>query len=957
MKTNSKYANSGASARYRFSKRSMLMAATIMACTAPAFAQDDAVDGEEAKVASDIVVTGSRIRGIAPTGSAVIGMDRKDMDRLPVATTTDILRQIPMMTGLGADEGTNSAGSAVQGASFNNTQARAANLRGLGTTATLVLVDGHRIAPQGVSGQISDLDVIPALALERVEVVADGASAIYGSDAVAGVVNLILRKRWDGIRTIARQSFAADYRQTMASISGGKTWEGGSITATYEYSYRSRLAAADRPELYSHDLSAYGGGAPSTLSYPGNILIGGKSYAIPSGQNGSNLTLADLGPAGSANRLDPWSYRDALPQQTRHTGVIYAEQKVSDTVKLFLEGIYSKRVYDMKQGGTTSAATGYAVPSTNPYSPCAPGKSTANTLGIACPANGVVNVQYNFANDLRSYGHGPSELWSVRAGTDIDIGQWKASVATGYSRAAESADTYNLTNTAAITAALSGTGAVPALNLFCGNVLTCNSKETLDSIRAQSILPAKNELTYISVGLDGPLFQLPGGAVRLAVGTDLRWHELTNNNVRNETTANNRLFSENPTNGKRNIEAFYGELFVPIFGADNARPGAERLSLSVAVRTERYSDFGRTTNPKFGLTWEPVAGLNIRGSFGKSFRAPTLADIDPSTAAVYRALALTAGEATSLGLGNISTLSYIRTTGGTVGLQPEKATTWSLGFDYKPHAIPGLMVMLNYYNARYTNRIDQPVQNVGSTIALQSSPIYDDFIAYNPLFFPAKATMSVAEFNAAVQSVYDSTAPAFTGSKPTLDTIVAWTKGNKFNAGALKTSGIDFGTSYSFDTGMGNWRLGASGTYVIRYLNQITPGAVAVDLTNYYNAVGAPLRFKARGDIGWSNDNWSVSTYYNYTNGYNLTRAQLPAAADDKYLKIRSRLTIDATVNYRFSNDGGLLKDVALQANVQNLLNDDPPFMINQGASQVLFDPSNASPIGRMVSLQITKAF
>ncbi len=968
------------------SMKAALLTATVLSCVSAVHAQgvsavaaetsDAAPDSAapENRAGKDIVVTGSRIRGVAPTGSAVVGLDRKDMERLPVSSTTDILRQLPMVTSLGADEGTSHAGSSVQGASANNTLARAANLRGFGTTATLVLIDGHRVAPQGVSGQISDLDVIPALAVERVEVVADGASAIYGSDAVAGVINVILRKRYNGLRAMGRVGLAEDYRQAQGSVAGGTTWDTGSITATYEYTYRSRLQASKRPGLFSTDFSPYGGSPASQISYPGNVLIGGQSYPILPGQSGANFTLADLGTRGVINTLDGWSGLDALPRQERHSGLVYAEQELTDSIKLFAEGIYTHRTYRRMGAPAAGSATGYAVPSSNPFSPCAAGKSTTNTQGIVCPTNGTVNVQYSFLNDLGpAILSGVSELWSARTGAEIDLGRsWKATVAGGISKATDNSNSTNNINATAVTAAINGTAtlnsggisttvtrpvSVPALNLFCGAPITCNSQATLDYIRGGYERPASQLLKYISFGADGALFDLPGGAVRLAVGGDLRWDKQKNNNIQNTVAASNTYWTENPTTATRDVQSFYGELFVPVVGAGNAMPGIERLSLSLALRTEKYSDFGRTTNPKIGVTWETIPGLNLRASYGTSFRAPTLGDTNPNAAAIARAQALTSAQSTGLGVPTSPASSFVLVTGGTLGLQPEKATTWSLGMDFRPQFAPGLYVSLNYYNVTYSNRIDQPLQNAGSLVALQSAPLYDEYIIYNPTFFPTKATLTQTAFNAAVQAIYDGSSPVFSGNTAPVNTVVAITQGKKFNAGKLKTSGLDFATNYTFDSGVGQWRLGVSGTYVFRYVNQITPTATPIDVVNQFSAVGAPLRFRARGDIGWSNDTWAVSTFYNFSNSYSLTPQQLPAGISTRYLKVRARLTVDGTINYRFPDNDGGLKGVSLQLNAQNLLNDKPPFMINNGATPVLFDPSNASPLGRLISLQITKDF
>lgn len=944
----------------------LLMSTAIATMGAlPAAAQpNDSID--------EIVVTGTRIRGIEPTGSNVLSVGQAEIQRTPVASTTDILRQLPMATGLGADEGTTNGGTSVQGASFNNTYARAANLRGLGTTATLVLIDGHRVAPQGQTGQINDLDLVPAAAIERIEVVADGASALYGSDAIAGVINLVLRRKFDGAQITARYGFADNYEQGLVSGVLGRRWDSGSFMVSLEHQRRSRLAASDRPELYNDDFSPYGGSAPPQLSSPGNVVIGGVSYGIPSSQNGQAFTLGSL--SRTVNRTSAWAGVDALPRQERNTILGTFEQQLFTGVTLFGEGLFTRREFERRNVAAVTSGTGQAVPSTNPFSPCAPGRITTNSLGIACPANGTVNVQYSFLDALGpALASGKQETWSLRGGLDIDLwSDWKGSIAYGYSRSVDVSFVDNSINANALTAAVSGTATVtsggatttilrPAdiapLNLFCG-ASNCNARSTLDYIRGYTYRPAQYDYRYLSGTIDGSLFDLPGGAVRVALGFDVRDDRLENLNRTNTTTPTVGTFVDNLTVANRDVDAFFGEVYIPIFGAGNATPGFRRLALSLAGRTEKYSDFGRTTNPKIGFTWEPAEGVNIHGSYGTSFRAPTLADINPAAAAVNRATALTAAQASALGLGAVSTYSFVSTTGGTVGIQPEDATTYSLGVDLNPNFAKGLRVSLNYYNIEYRNRIDQPVQNVGALNALNARPLYDSLIVYNPALYPGRSNVTAAQFDALLQQLYTSTAPVFTGVPVPAANVAAIARGNKANTGTLNTSGLDINVSYSFDTRYGQWRVGGSGQYVFEYLNSIVPTQPAQDLVNQFSAVGVPMRFKGRADFGWAMGGWSANLFVNYTNSYNLPRSAIPAAAPSTYLKVKSYTTVDATVNYRME-DGlhGFGKGLNLQVGVTNLFDAQAPLMINNGTVPLLFDNSNASPIGRMVSFQITKSF
>ena len=233
---------------------------------APAVAQDQqpAKSNTDAP-ASDIVVTGTRIKGIDPVGSAVIPIDRKEMQKLGVSTTNDALRKLPQVVNFGGSND-QAGGSEIQASSLDTFKGKSINLRGLGTASTLNLVNGHRVAPQGPSGQLFDADNIPGIALERIEVVADGGSAIYGSDAIAGVVNFITRRPENTLEAQVRAGFADGVQEYIASAAFGRKWSTGGFFIAYEYQNRSALKASDRPNLYNSDLSAYGAGASPIFS-------------------------------------------------------------------------------------------------------------------------------------------------------------------------------------------------------------------------------------------------------------------------------------------------------------------------------------------------------------------------------------------------------------------------------------------------------------------------------------------------------------------------------------------------------------------------------------------------------------------------------------------------------------------------------------------------------------------
>ena len=221
---------------------------------APESVQDDAAAigpvtvGSEDVQGSEIVVTGSRIRGAAPVGSTVIAVDRRAIEASGAVTTDRLLKEIPQVFDLGTSE--NSRGQS--GGNSNITFGNSINIRGIGPYATLTILDGHRVVNNSRS---VDPSIIPSLGLERVEVVADGASAVYGSDAIAGVVNLIPRRTLNGVETIGRMGFANNFQESQFGVAAGKTGDWGQVMLAYEHVSRSNLSGDDR-DFFTSDLNS-----------------------------------------------------------------------------------------------------------------------------------------------------------------------------------------------------------------------------------------------------------------------------------------------------------------------------------------------------------------------------------------------------------------------------------------------------------------------------------------------------------------------------------------------------------------------------------------------------------------------------------------------------------------------------------------------------------------------------
>lgn len=314
--------------------------ASLAFITGSAMAQDatgrDQADQESSE--DVIIVTGTSIRGAAPVGAPVLALSQEEIQLQPTSTTTELLRQVPAVLALGASE---NYGGEANNANANITGGNGVNLRGLGTSATLTLLNGRRLPASGVQGQYFDPSVFATSAIGRMEVMADGGSAIYGSDAVGGVINILTRRNYDGAEAYIRQGFADNVQSTQVGGVIGKSMGNGNLMLSYEYQTRDPLYASDRP-LQTDDLRAFGGtDLRLNTSAPGNIRVGTTLYPIPAGQNGTALTSASLLPASATNPVNLESrYKDTtiIAGQERHSFLGRVDQELSPSISVWGEG-------------------------------------------------------------------------------------------------------------------------------------------------------------------------------------------------------------------------------------------------------------------------------------------------------------------------------------------------------------------------------------------------------------------------------------------------------------------------------------------------------------------------------------------------------------------------------------------------------------------------------------------
>lgn len=877
----------------------LLISAAVAATTAgSAQAAEPAED-----TLSELVVTGSRVRGEAPVGSAVTTLGRAEIAASPSVTVDRLIQELPQVFDLGVSE--NSRGQ--PGGSGNIVYANSINLRGIGANATLTLIDGHRATSNGRSVNPS---VLPSLGLERVEIVADGASGVYGSDAIAGVVNLIPRRTLNGGEAVARYGRSEDgkFDESQIGFAEGKVWGSGQLMVAYEHVERSNLSGDDRNFFSDANQTSRGGrDYRVTTCLPGTITAGGVTYAIPA-SGVTQSTVSGL-VAGTANRCNSITGQDLFPEQSYNSLSTTFTQELTDRVSVFADGFYSKRDYVRHPANSTATIT---VPSTNAW--------FVRPTGFA---GNSYTLGYNFAADLpNNVQTGYAESWEVTPGVRVKLPHdWQFEALLTYGKTHDEANTSAGLNNSALNTAVASSDPATAFDPYG---LHRTSASTLALLANQIFFaPTLGRFTGYEARVNGGLFMLPGGEVKLAAGYEGQEIGVDLGSARGGPTTAlvYRTFS-------RRVDSAYGELLIPVVGAGNALPGIQRLDFNVAYRYDNYDDVGSTTNPKIGMNWSPLAGLTVRGSYGTSFRAPLIAEIYGNSNSLFQQnYQNPAGGAPILG----SALS-----GANLDLKPETATTWSVGADWTP--IDNLRLSLTRFNVSYENQVNAYLSDL--TILTRAA----QFAGTGIILQGTEARDRVQQL--LTQGILP--VGAFPGGNAANTTI--FVDGRNKNLGRSVTTGYDFQLNYHLQTeGSGAWTLNTSGTYFTNYETAITAAAPMIDrLDTIFN----PLRFKARASISWERGPLRTQLTVNRVGGYRNTNV-----TPNEGVRAYTPVDLALTWNLGESVENRLFGGLTAGAEIRNLFSVAPPYvnLAPNGNGSGGYDATVANPVGRQYGLTLRK--
>ena len=850
----------------------------------------------------EVIITGTHVRGEQPVGDHVISLNREDIDTSGAATVQDFLRTLPQTFGGGPTEDTHYMTSETQ---TNSGLGAGINLRGLGARATLVLINGKRLAPSGSEAEFADVENIPLAAVERVDILPDSASALYGADAVGGVVNFVMRDDFTGAESLARGGSGTQntLREYQLAQTIGARWDTGNAMLSVEFYRRDALPAAARRYATS-DLVPFGGSNFGTfLSNPGNIVVGGRTYAIPHGQNGTALTASDL-VAGTENLMDVYAASDILPSQNRLSLYGSGKHELTDNLTIFANAMLSQRDATQQVGGEQVP---FVVPGSNPF--------YVNPTG----GTGPVGVDYNFLNDI-----GPMSNdvlvnnINFTLGSNIDLGaRWEVSLYANYAQEREDAFTGGLVDLTALATALADPDPATAFNPFADGSHT--NPATLKTLATGNRFYTDSRLRSANATADGPIGHLPGGALKLALGAELR------NQVFDTVSPASPVSAASRESLSRNVVSAFGEVTAPLFGKDNAGAGYRRLEFSVAGRYEHYSSFGQAAMPKFGLLWAPFDAVAFRGTWGRSIRAPTLSDLDTSQNVLFPYTL--PDKSSPQGASNVLIES-----GKAFGLTMEHARSWTAGIDIDARQwASGLTLSATYFNIDFRNRIDIPAFNQN----ILDDPGLAGLITRNPT--AAQLDSACAQGRYLLGSAADCRQ---SGALAILDLRTQ-------NLGSVRTRGIDFNTTYDRPWGAGTLKLGLDGTYLFNFTETAAPAAPPQQLLDTQNN---PINLKMHGTVSWQQRRWGATVGSNFQNHYRDT-ASVPNRTVSSYT------TFDTQLRYELAPDGvNFLHNTRVELNAINVFNASPPFL-NNAIAKLGYDQENADPYGRLLSIQVRKTW
>jgi iron complex outermembrane receptor protein len=845
-------------------------------------------------------ITGSSLRRVdAETALPVTVIKAEDLVRQGVTSAEQAIQRVtasqstvPTARGIGSNTG----GQAT------------ADLRGLGSVVdgdsgrrTLVLLNGRRVANHAYDSGSVDLNAIPMAAIDRIEVLRDGASAIYGTDAIGGVINFITRRDFRGIEVGAEyqapQAAGGDtQRVSLAAGFGDLAKQGFNVMATFDLRQQERVASLERSFSRTGLRPDLGPAQTSGTTFPGTV-------------NGFNPALAGgCAPPGSVLvngvcRFDFPTAIDIVPDNDQFSALLRGTLKFGDH---FATAEYLRAENKTVNRVAPTPLVGMTIPDAS-LPPGAPAATPNIVNWRAVPAGQRTNAVDAVGERALLELSGAVAGWDYKAG----LMQSKSTV--------EDTFTDGYVNSAQVQAGLTA----GIINPF--GTQTPAGQAALDAAKIKApVVSGDGKVTAIDAKVARDIAQLAAGPLALAVGAEHRREQFAFDVkpiAAQAASSGLELFTD--VSGKRNVSALFAEIAWPLITT---------LEATLAARYDKYSDFGSSVNPKLALRWQPSRSFLARGSFNTGFRAPTLYDI-------YQPPALTntsdSYDDPLLCPGGAPVPPAVATTvcdqqvnqrlSGPVGtgqpadtLQPEESRTISFGFVFEP--AQSVTLSVDVWDIRLKEFIN----------FVPEQAIFGDPVKYASRF------VRCSQIPPAQQALIDVCI-----NLPNFDPI-AFIDTPTQNLGEVKTRGLDVGFGWrGGTTPYGAFTFSVDGTYVSKFEYQRERGGAFISSAGAYTDNAPVARWRHTAVLGWSAGRWSASVGQRWTSGYT---DQTPTR------DVRHYQVWDVSLGWKLAN-------LTVHAGIRNLLDEEPPGSNQVTTFQYGYDPRTGDPLGRTYTLRVGYRF
>ena len=922
--------------------------AGLLATTAPphtVLAQETALAQEEDGTEDVITVIGTNIRGLDLEGATpAVQVDRQDILESGQTNIIDVLRDLTI-TGGGA--GTFSTSSAGALSSDTPVGAAGVSLRGLGTSSTLTLINGKRASVSAfANGQESFIDVnaIPLSAIERVEVLPSGASALYGADAVAGVVNFVLRKDFVGQEiSLSYGDSTAGTDEGRINVNGvfGREIGGHNVMVVVDYFKRNALFDRDRDFSRDSVRPSQQGFFPSF----NDLFLQVNDQTEEPQDGGCPQGAFDTGNFGEFCEVDVNDFTSTLDELETIGGLFTHQYEINNRIKWYNEFLYQRS----ESNGTSSPANFSRTP-VDPENPFWPEALQEDIIA----EGGAGDFSDFFGFPIFAWGKIPepravevvSKSFRGTTGMEVDLtDSWSGEVSFLYggndrtqrglsglvrSEAFYNANLGNLCTDGTTVERWDIDFERPTAD-FVGDTCEAIGKETLwynpfggqleqspsidEALRTTAERTGKSRMYAVNATASGDVIEFADRTVKGAFGAEFLRETLedTPSGEAVATLGNPEPilgFSSTSADIERNQWAIFGELYVPVF---------EGFDLQVAGRYDDYEGFGGDFNPKVAFRYQPVEQVIFRGNWSTSFRAPSLAQ---SGAGVLLSSFTVDCEDTPGACGGNDAAdgeALLSEDVGNLNLGAENARTWGLGVLLRP--TESIELNFDYWNIRHEDLvgIDE-----------------DDFIR----------RALAGEFAVVGQGELPTGTP---GLEVADNGFVTDAHFQIDNLGFQETDGFDLAYTQYFDFGeIGELTFLFDATYLLNFDRLASTNSPLEELAGDFRFP----RLLANSRLRWRTDNWRASIAAFYTGSYEddpssrtLETLDLPADAD---VEVDNWITVDLNLSYDYHENG------FIQLNVRNVFNEDPPRVLGLGSN---VDQINHNSLGRFITLRVTQAF